>query len=124
MSVLNSVTSGELVCGPSGSRDLSVIQERKLFTYWTNLTLRLLLWRLHPSQGAQGDEVPMSLQKGRLQMYFIPHAFLQGHFENSKGMNRSIFFFLNLLNRSASLWLLRRGALSFFPDTRWSIPVG
>ena len=35
----------------------------------------------------------MPLQKGRLKTYLIPHAFLQGHFENSKEMNGSVFFF-------------------------------
>ena len=69
--------------------------------------------------------MPVSLQKGRLKMYLILCAFLQGHFENSQEVNESIFIlFFNSLNRSAPLPLLRRGAVRFFQDTRWSIPVG
>lgn len=61
--------------------------------------------------------MPMCLQKGRLKMYLVPYAFHQGHFENSQEMNISIFF-LNSLNHSASLQLLRREAVYFFQDTR------
>lgn len=50
MSVLKSMASGELVCHPLGSRDLQVTWERKPFTCWTNLTLRLLLRYLHLPQ--------------------------------------------------------------------------
>jgi hypothetical protein len=33
----------------------------------------------------------MSLQKDRLKMYLVPHTFHQGHFENSKEMNKCSF---------------------------------
>lgn len=61
--------------------------------------------------------MPVSVQKARLKMCLVPHTFHQGHFENSKETNGSIFF-LNSLNHSASLQLLRRGAVGFFQDTR------
>lgn len=59
--------------------------------------------------------MPTPLQKHRLKMYLAPHAFHQGHFENSK--KRMSLFLRNSLNHSASLELLR-GAAGFFQDTR------
>lgn len=54
----------------------------------------------------------MSRLKDRWKMYLAAHAFHQGHFENSK--KRKSLFFKNSLNHSASLQLLRRGAVGFF----------
>lgn len=59
--------------------------------------------------------MPTSLQKDRLKMYLAPHAFHQGHFENSK--KRMSLFLKNSLNHSASLQLLRE-AVGFFQDSR------
>lgn len=77
-----------------------------------------------PLNEHRGTKWPCVSAKGQVKMYLALHAFHQGHLKQTRSL-----FFKNSLNYSASLQLLRRGAvgvflLLLFQDTRESVLVG
>lgn len=83
------LVSGEFVCGSLGT-GIS-IWERKPFAYWSTWPVCFSRGPFIPTQQTQGGLMLSFLHERRLKMYFVSQASHQGHFENSKGMDKSIF---------------------------------